>query len=271
MNNPSLLTEKDINLLSSELPINHEYLSKLFLLCQKHFENEIEKDCSKDVCAGISPRRIVSSSGKEVEVYDIENQTEAQRNLPMLVSTIPLYRQDGKGFIEAYYSNENGDVKYGRRSCSLIDETKLGSLYGGKDRITFGFTDLKDRKLKASNISDGGTDGNDIRFGKERRIRRNVLLPVKKFVEKTEHHTEILMESEEKGVPMKPAFILVCGKEATQLEIDIAAEFGIPIRKVNIERYEQVPDNKHNYPYKEYDYYSFSRTPISKTVKNMEM
>jgi hypothetical protein len=272
MDNPRELTEKDINLLSSEIPINHEYISKLFLLCQKHFENDIEEESSKDVYDGLSPRIITSSNGKEVEIYDLENQGPSQRELPMLVSTVPLYRNDAKGFIEAYYSQENGDVKYGRRSCSLIDETKLDCLFCGQDRITFGFTDLSDRKLIASNITDGGTDGNDFRFGKERRVRRNVLLPVKKFVEKTKHHTEILLASEEKGIPMKPAFILVSGKEPTQLEIDIAAEFGIPIRKVNKEKYEQVPDNKMGYPYKEYDYYSFSRTPISKVnEKDMNM
>ncbi len=265
-NNKNELTDKDISLLNSPININYGVLPKLFLLCQLYFKKLMENEIQKDVCNGITPRVVKSSDGKDVKIYDIENQTENQRHVTMLISTVPLYADTAKEFKKAYYSEENGDVKYRRRSCSLLNETKLDNIFGGKNRVIFGFTDLSHRKMLMSTITDGGTDGNDIRFGKQRLTRRNYLLPIKEFIAKLQSHSEILLKMDGKEEAFKPAFILVKGVEPTQFEIDIAAEFNIPIRRINPMKYEQAPQEKMGF-FEEYDYYKFTKDVPSKVEK----
>ena len=58
---------------------------------------------------------------------------------------------------------------------------------------------------------------------------------------------------------MQPSYLLVT-RTPTQLEIDIAAEFQIPIRKISIDKYEQKP----HMPFvsEDYDYYHFEKEKV---------
>lgn len=199
----------------------------------------------------------------DVQIYDIENQGKNQENVPMLISTVPLYRKTAESFMSGYYSDKNGDVRYHRRSFSLINEKKLQNLFCKNRRIAFGFEDLLDRKLISASLIDGGTGGNDVRFRKRRRVRKNTLLPVNQFVDKTRGHNEILLEMDGTNIPIKPSFILISEKEPTQLEIDIAAFFDIPIKYINIEKYQQLP-NIDERETSEYNYYIFEKKAVNK-------
>ena len=67
---------------------------------------------------------------------------------------------------------------------------------------------------------------------------------------------------------MKPSYILITRDVPTQFEIDVAAEFGIPIKYVNISKYEQQPDI--DYSLEDYDYYSFERKTIISGKKDIK-
>ena len=261
--NEAELTDLDIKILETELSINQETLSKVYTLCEKKFKSLIVESIQKNVYEGITPRIKTSSSGKEVKIYDIENQGKNQQNVTMLISTIPIYGKSVEDFIKGYYSNENNEVKYHRRCFSLINQKKLTNLFNSKRRISFGYEDLSNRKIICATLRNGGTDGNDIRFRKKRRVKKNSLLPVNQFIDRTKGHNEILLEEEEILTIIKPTFILIREKEPTQLEIDIAAYFNIPIRYVNAQKYEQTPDVK-EVDTREYKYIEFEREIINK-------
>ena len=97
----------------------------------------------------------------------------------------------------------------------------------------------------------------------------NVGLPIKEFIAKLQSHSEILLKMDGKEEAFKPAFILVKGDEPTQFEIDIAAEFNIPIRRINPMKYEQAPQEKLGF-FEEYDYYKFTKD-VPRKVEKKEM
>ncbi|HIS19331.1 MAG TPA: hypothetical protein IAC02_12080 [Candidatus Coprovivens excrementavium] len=248
------------NLLLNNGQLNHEILSKCYLMCQKRFKELVSQSVNKNITENIEPKTLLSSSGNEVKFYNIENQTEIQKHVTMLVSTIPC-SEDAIEFKQIYYSDKNGEIKNGRRSCSLVNETKLSSLFGGKNRITFGYDDLNGRIITSATLGDGGTDGNEERFRRHRKVRKSSYLSVDKFVACTQGHTEVTVNMGTTGEVMKPGYILITRDTPTQFEIDVAAEFGIPIRYVNISKYEQQPDI--SYSPEDYDYYSFERKTIT--------
>ena len=73
--NESLLP--DFSLLDSG-SINNETLSQYYSMCQERFKTLVSESINQDVIENIKPRIMISSSGEEVQVYDIENQTEKQ-------------------------------------------------------------------------------------------------------------------------------------------------------------------------------------------------
>ncbi len=263
MEKPKELSQEDINRLNKPIEFNQEYLQRMYEFCQARFKTVIQTEVTKDVYEGIHPKVVKSSLGKEVLVYEMENQSAAQSYLPMLVSSVPVYSERADEFKKAYYSEKNGELIYKRRCFSIIDETRLNCIYGKNSSITFGYEDLSGRRLTVANLSDGGTDGNDIRYGKKRKIRESSFLPLKEFVSKILSHSEILLEMDEAKDASIPSYILVSGREPTQLEIDIAGEFGIPIRLVDEKKYEQAP-YLGTIPYKEYEYMDFYKPPVIK-------
>ena len=247
--------------------LNHEIISKCYLMCQKRFKELVSQSINKNITENIEPKTLLSSSGKEVKFYNIENQSEIQKHVTMLVSTIPC-SEDATKFKQIYYSDKNGEIKNGRRSCSLVNETKLTSLFGGKYKITFGYNDLSGRIITSATLGDGGTDGNEERFRRHRKVRKSSYLSVDKFIASTQGHTELTVNMGTTGEVMKPSYILITRDVPTQFEIDVAAEFGIPIKYVNISKYEQQPDI--DYSLEDYDYYSFERKTIISGKKDIK-
>lgn len=68
-----------------------------------------------------------------------------------------------------------------------------------------------------------------------------------------------------------PSYVLVVGREPTQIEIDIAALFKIPIRKFDVEKYDQVEMGKIQHEIEEqYDYTRFKRMPPTFRFKQLQ-
>ena len=105
------------------------------------------------------------------------------------------------------------------------------------------------------------TDGNEERFRRHRKVRKSSYLSVDNFIANTQHHTEVTVNMGTTGEVMKPSYILITQETPTPFEIDVAAEFGIPIKYVNVNKYDQVKDNRQLV--EDYDYYSFQRNKIS--------
>ena len=258
---------QDISLLTS-VSINNETLTQYYSMCQERFKALVSESINQDVTENIKPRIMISSSGEEVQVYDIENQTEKQSKVTMLVSTIPCSDSATK-FKQIYYSDDNGEIKNNRRSCSLVNQTKLLSLFGGKNRITFGYEDLSGRVITSATLGDGGTDGNEERFRKHRKVKKSTYSTVDKFIGETLTHTEVTVNMGETNQVMEPSYILITRENPTQFEIDVASEFKIPIRHVNIEKYRQEPSQVYS-PLEEYDFYQFEKKEPQRLKANAE-
>lgn len=123
-------------------------------------------------------------------------------------------------------------------------------------------------KITSATLRDGGTDGNGERFRRHRKVRKNTYLSVDKFIACAQGHTELTINMGTTGEVMQPSYILITRDTPTQFEIDVAAEFGIPIKYVNISKYEQEPDIA--YCSETYDYYSFERKPITGGKKDIK-
>ncbi len=258
--------EENIELLNN-CPLNHEIIAKCYLMCQERFKKLVSQSIKQNIIANVTPKILLSSLGEEVKFYTI-GDIDPQKHLTMLVSTIPC-SNDARSFKQTYYSEENGEIKNGRRSGSLINETKLTSLFGGNGRITFGYEDLRGRIITSATLSDGCTDGNEERFRRHRKVRKSSYLSVNKFVESTQSHTELTINMGQTGEIMKPSFILITTDTPTQFEIDVAAEFGIPIRCV-INKYEQKTDVHHSYSFEDYDYCKFDKKTITANKQDIK-
>lgn len=239
-------------------PINYEVIAKSYTLCQKRFQDLVSQSINKDITDGIEPKTLLSSNGIPVKVYEIENQTENQKNITMLLSTIPS-SSNAKEFKNIYCSNQNGEITKGRRSCSIVDEAHLNLLFGGENRIVLGYDDISGRIITSATLGDGRTDGNEIRYRKHRKVNRSSFLPISSFIENTQSHNELTINMGTTNQVMQPSYLLVT-RTPTQLEIDIAAEFQIPIRKISIDKYEQKP----HMPFisEDYDYYHFEKEKV---------
>ena len=239
-------------------PINYEVIAKSYTLCQKRFQDLVSQSINKDITDGIEPKTLLSSNGIPVKVYEIENQTENQKNITMLLSTIPS-SSNAKEFKNIYCSNQNGEITKGRRSCSIVDEAHLNLLFGGENRIVLGYDDISGRIITSATLGDGRTDGNEIRYRKHRKVNRSSFLPISSFIENTQSHNELTINMGTTNQVMQPSYLLVT-RTTTQLEIDIAAEFQIPIRKISIDKYEQKP----HMPFisEDYDYYHFEKEKV---------
>lgn len=239
-------------------PINYEIIAKSYTLCQKRFQDLVNQSINKDITDGIEPKTLLSSNDIPVKVYEIENQTENQKNITMLLSTIPS-SSNAKEFKNIYCSNQNGEITKGRRSCSIVDEAHLNLLFGGENRIVLGYDDISGRIITSATLGDGRTDGNEIRYRKHRKVNRSSFLPISNFIENTQSHNELTINMGTTNQVMQPSYLLVT-RTPTQLEIDIAAEFQIPIRKISIDKYEQKP----HIPFisEDYDYYHFEKEKV---------
>ena len=249
----AMINENDI--------INYEKLAKYYLMCQQRFKELVDEAISKDITENIEPRIVKSSSGKDVKVYDIENQTERQRHFVKLISTLPLAK-DAKIFKQTYYSKENSEYRYNRRSCSLINEKKLLALYGGKNRIAFGYNDIKNRIITSATVGKGATDGNENKYRRHRKSRKSSYISLDKFIDETQNYTEVTVNKGQADAIMVPNYILTTNDNPTTFEIDVAAEFNIPIQYVKLEKYKQEPTMELNL--EQYLYYLFERTPIQR-------
>lgn len=246
--------------------VNYEILSKCYFMCQQRFKDLVSESIHRDVTSNIEPQILLSSSGMPVKFYNIENQTDLQRNVTMLVSTIPCSSEDAPEFRKIYYSGRNSEIKNGRRSCSLVNETKLTSLFGGDNRITFGYDDLNGRRITSATFGDGRTDGNEERFRRHRKVAKSNYHSVDKFIAGTQGHTEVTVNMGNTNEVMKPSYILITRDKPTPFEVDVACEFQIPIRGMNIKYYKQEPDIP--YTTEDYNYYQFDRRKITSIQKD---
>lgn len=266
LDNDKDYTDENIQLLFSDY-INKDVLSNCYKMAQERFQDLVSTSINKKVTDNIKPTILTSSNGKEVKMYKVEKQTPFQEHFTMLVSTIPCAK-DAKMFKQFYDSDKNGELVKGRRSCSLVNESKLTSLFGGDGRITLGYNDLEGRVITCATYGDASTDGNEFRFRRQRKPRQNNFVSIDNFISNTQCHTEITVNMGSTGEIMKPSYILITNPNPSQFEIDVASEFGIPIRYVNIDCYEQKPNLTHLT--KDYDYYFFEKPKNNRIRTNIK-
>ena len=246
--------------------IDRTFIDKLFDYAQALFKQSVSDSINKSYDS-VKKTYVKSSEGKDVIVYDFENDSLDEKEVSMLISSIPL-TTGSREFVQTYLSDKNGEFRYHRRSCSMINQANLSRVFGGNKRIILGYNNLENRKITSATLSDGQTDGNEKRFGRKRKTRECCFIPCSEFINSSYGpHNEISIEYNGKdGVykPNMPSYILVVGREPTQTEIDIAAEFNVPIRMFNITKYKQI--DYRNIPRvseEQYDYSTFLKTDVS--------
>ena len=231
----------DFRNLDLDLSKGKEMIEKYFSQCQDRFKDLIVEKIEQNPTENLTPEILVSSNGKNVRVYSLENQTETQKHFTFLVSTINpnseyIKAQDAIDFKEKYYSSQNIEAFKGYRSCSLINEQSLEYIFSPYRGIVFGYTNLDGRNIISANYGDARTDNpNFVKYG---RVNKSNFDTIESFIEHTQRWNEITVSKAENINAMQPSYIYVTSAP-TQFQIDVAAEFGIPIIYVNKESYMQ--------------------------------
>ena len=252
--------------------INKEFLDKMFAYSQSLFKDHLNEKLGKDYST-VRQTMVKSAEGKDVPVFNFENASDVEKEVYMLISSVPL-RTDGKSFVQRYNSDRNGEFKYKRRSCSIVNQANLSRIFG-KDtgRVIFGYDDLSDRRITSATFSDGQTDGNETRFGRKRKTRECRFIPCQEIMNRAYGHTEISVEyngNREEYVATRPSFILVVGRDPSPEEIEIAAEFGIPIRKFDDTKYIQAVPTGVRIKDENYEYSLFTKNGLKPRVMEID-
>lgn len=259
--------EEEITKFVEEFDINKKLLDKMYEYAQKLFKDSILQSINNRF-ENVKKSTIKSSSGKDVSINYFSNDT-FEEEVVMLISTIPV-EHSALDFIKKFFGTENGELRYKRRSCSLINQSRLTSTFGtGNHRIMFGYSDLSERKITSATLADGQTDGNEIKYRKKRKTRRCRFINIQDFILQTKAHNEISLEYE-KELDYKiniPSYILVIDREPSQLEIDIADYMNIPIRIFDTTKYIQDYSEKKRDVEEQYDYAFYPKLPISLRLK----
>lgn len=262
-------TEEEIAKFVEEFNINKKLLDQMYEYAQRLFKDSILAKINNKI-ENLKNSTVKSSSDKEVPIIYFSNEN-FEKEIVMLISTITI-EDTAEEFIKKFFGKDNGELRTRRRSCSLINQSRLTSTFGNQgNRIMFGYSDLSERKITSATLTDGQTDGNEIKYGKKRKTRRCRFINVQDFILKTQAHNEISIEYDGKSDYKIniPSYIVVIDRKPNQKEIDIAGYMNIPIRIFDTAKYIQDNSEKKRDVEEQYDYTFYMKTPVLLRVKGL--
>ncbi len=213
----------DLILILNELRIQNklDIIDKLFSLVQKSFYLEMKNSFNKSkILNGINYEEI-NLNGRCAKYYKLQCQTENQKQFYLLTRTNKIEDYMLKDNAKKEYIKAFENKKY--LSYSLIDNHIYDS-FSSKDRITFGYDDIKNNYIMSSNTHDGQT--NQYALKDNFYVIKQQYLSLKDFLIKTDKYNEIVLKND---IPILPSYIISNTEIPSRKIIEVSINMNIPI------------------------------------------
>ena len=196
-------------------------IDKLFSLVQKSFYLEMENSLNKSkILNGINYEEI-NLNGRCAKYYKLQCQTENQKQFYLLTRTNKIEDYMLKDNAKKEYIKAFENKKY--LSYSLIDNHIYDS-FSSKDRIIFGYDDIKNNYIMSSNTHDGQT--NQYALKDNFYVIKQQYLSLKDFLIKTDKYNEIVLKND---IPILPSYIISNTEIPSRKIIEVSINMNIPI------------------------------------------
>ena len=196
-------------------------IDKLFSLVQKSFYLEMKNSFNKSkILNGINYEEI-NLNGRCAKYYKLQCQTENQKQFYLLTRTNKIEDYMLKDNAKKEYIKAFENKKY--LSYSLIDNHIYDS-FSSKDRIIFGYDDIKNNYIMSSNTHDGQT--NQYALKDNFYVIKQQYLSLKDFLIKTDKYNEIVLKND---IPILPSYIISNTEIPSRKIIEVSINMNIPI------------------------------------------
>lgn len=196
-------------------------IDKLFSLVQKSFYLEMKNSLNKSkILNGINYEEI-NLNGRCAKYYKLQGQTENQKQFYLLTRTNKIEDYMLKDNAKKEYIKAFENKKY--LSYSLIDNHIYDS-FSSKDRIIFGYDDIKNNYIMSSNTHDGQT--NQYALKDNFYVIKQQYLSLKDFLIKTDKYNEIVLKND---IPILPSYIISNTEIPSRKIIEVSINMNIPI------------------------------------------
>lgn len=196
-------------------------IDKLFSLVQKSFYLEMKNSLNKSkILNGINYEEI-NLNGRCAKYYKLQCQTENQKQFYLLTRTNKIEDYMLKDNAKKEYIKAFENKKY--LSYSLIDNHIYDS-FSSKDRIIFGYDDIKNNYIMSSNTHDGQT--NQYALKDNFYVIKQQYLSLKDFLIKTDKYNEIVLKND---IPILPSYIISNTEIPSRKIIEVSINMNIPI------------------------------------------
>ena len=196
-------------------------IDKLFSLVQKSFYLEMKNSLNKSkILNGINYEKI-NLNGRCAKYYKLQCQTENQKQFYLLTRTNKIEDYMLKDNAKKEYIKAFENKKY--LSYSLIDNHIYDS-FSSKDRIIFGYDDIKNNYIMSSNTHDGQT--NQYALKDNFYVIKQQYLSLKDFLIKTDKYNEIVLKND---IPILPSYIISNTEIPSRKIIEVSINMNIPI------------------------------------------
>ncbi len=198
-----------------------DIIDKLFSLVQKRFYLEMKNSFNKSkILNGINYEEINLNS-RCAKYYKLQCQTENQKQFYLLTRTNKIEDYMLKDNAKKEYIKAFENKKY--LSYSLIDNHIYDS-FSSKDRIIFGYDDIKNNYIMSSNTHDGQT--NQYALKDNFYVIKQQYLSLKDFLIKTDKYNEIVLKND---IPILPSYIISNTEIPSRKIIEVSINMNIPI------------------------------------------
>lgn len=198
-----------------------DIIDKLFSLVQKSFYLEMKNSFNKSkILNGINYEEI-NLNGRCAKYYKLQCQTESQKQFYLLTRTNKIEDYMLKDNAKKEYIKAFENKKY--LSYSLIDNHIYDS-FSSKDRIIFGYDDIKNNYIMSSNTHDGQT--NQYALKDNFYVIKQQYLSLKDFLIKTDKYNEIVLKND---IPILPSYIISNTEIPSRKIIEVSINMNIPI------------------------------------------
>ena len=196
-------------------------IDKLFSLVQKSFYLEMKNSLNKSkILNGINYEKI-NLNGRCAKYYKLQCQTENQKQFYLLTRTNKIEDYMLKDNAKKEYIKAFENKKY--LSYSLIDNHIYDS-FSSKDRIIFGYDDIKNNYIMSSNTHDGQT--NQYALKDNFYVIKQQYLSLKDFLIKTDKYNEIVLKND---IPILPSYIISNTEIPSRKILEVSINMNIPI------------------------------------------